>query len=103
MGVARAQMVAASHADGSPPDSEPGGASMLGPVTLSEHQWIEALTAREAEILHLINAGLTNQEIADQLVIALGTVKRHTANIYGKLGVRSRTQAIVQARRCNLL
>jgi len=55
---------------------------------------IEPLTARELEVLRLIEAGRSNQEIADQLVISMSTVKRHISNIYGKLGVRSRTQAI---------
>lgn len=70
---------------------------------LSQQQWIEALTSRELEILQLINIGLSNQKIADELVIAVGTVKRHTANIYSKLGVCSRTQAIAHAKRCNLM
>jgi LuxR family maltose regulon positive regulatory protein len=58
----------------------------------------EPLTARELEILRLIVEGLRNQEIADQLVISLSTVKRHIANAYGKLGVDHRTEAIVRLR-----
>ncbi|HZU86536.1 MAG TPA: LuxR C-terminal-related transcriptional regulator, partial [Anaerolineaceae bacterium] len=54
----------------------------------------EPLTARELEVLKLIEAGQSNQEIAGQLVISIPTVKRHISNIYGKLGVESRTQAI---------
>ena len=50
-------------------------------------------------MLGLLNAGLSNQEIADRLVITLHTVKKHTGNIYGKLGVMSRTQAIVRGPR----
>jgi LuxR family maltose regulon positive regulatory protein len=49
-------------------------------------------------VLRLIAAGLSNREIAERLFIAVGTVKRHVNNIYGKLGVHSRTQAIAEAR-----
>jgi len=55
---------------------------------------IDPLTYREIEVLKLIKTGCTNQDIADQLVISLPTVKRHISNIYGKLGVNSRTQAL---------
>jgi LuxR family maltose regulon positive regulatory protein len=55
---------------------------------------IEPLTAREVEVLKLINTGCSNQDIADQLFISIPTVKRHISNIYGKLGVKSRTQAL---------
>jgi LuxR family maltose regulon positive regulatory protein len=54
----------------------------------------EPLTAREVEVLKLIEAGHSNQEIAEKLVISFTTVKRHISNIYTKLGVRSRTQAV---------
>jgi LuxR family transcriptional regulator, maltose regulon positive regulatory protein len=52
------------------------------------------LTRREVEVLELIKAGCSNQDIAGQLVISLPTVKRHISNIYTKLGVQSRTQAV---------
>jgi len=64
---------------------------------------VEPLTAREIELLRLVAAGLSNQEIAEKLVIAVGTVKAHTASIYGKLDVRSRTQAVARARELGLL
>jgi LuxR family maltose regulon positive regulatory protein len=64
---------------------------------------VEPLTERELEVLHLIAAGLSNQAIAETLFITVGTVKRHTTNIYGKLGVNSRTQAAVKARELNLI
>ena len=64
---------------------------------------IEPLSERELEILRLIAAGQSNKEIAQTLVIAPGTVKKHTNNIYGKLGVHSRTQALAQAKALNLL
>jgi LuxR family transcriptional regulator, maltose regulon positive regulatory protein len=59
---------------------------------------IEPLTTREVEVLKLIQAGCSNQDIAAQMVISLPTVKRHISNIYGKLGVKSRTQAIAIAK-----
>jgi len=61
------------------------------------------LSARELEILHLIADGLSNQAIADQFVVALSTVKKHVNNLYGKLDVQSRTQALARARELNLL
>jgi len=64
---------------------------------------VDALTERELEILRLIARGLSNQEIADTLVIALQTVKKHTSHIYGKLGVTSRTQAAARAHELGLL
>lgn len=64
---------------------------------------IEPLSKRELEILQLIGAGYSNQEIAEQLVVTLHTVKKHSSNIYGKLGVSSRTQAVARARQLNLL
>jgi LuxR family maltose regulon positive regulatory protein len=61
------------------------------------------LTAREVEILRLVAVGMRNQEIADQLVISLPTVKRHIANSYGKLAVSHRTEAIARARELGVL
>jgi LuxR family maltose regulon positive regulatory protein len=64
---------------------------------------IEPLTERELEILRLLTVGLSNQEIAEQLFLAVGTVKKYTSNIYGKLGVHSRTQAVARARELGLV
>jgi len=55
---------------------------------------IKPLTTREIEVLRLIEAGCSNQDIAENLVISIPTVKRHISNIYAKLGVESRTQAL---------
>lgn len=63
----------------------------------------EPLTRREQEILGLVAAGLTNQEIAATLNISPETVKKHASNIYGKLGVRRRTEAVARARELVLL
>lgn len=64
---------------------------------------IELLTQREHEILHLIMEGASNKEIAQRLTVTLSTVKWYINQIYTKLGVRSRVQAIVRARELNLL
>ncbi len=64
---------------------------------------VEKLSARELEILALISQGLSNQDIAEKLFLTLGTVKWHTSNIYGKLGVRGRTQAVARARQAKLI
>ena len=61
------------------------------------------LSERELEVLRLIAAGCTNQAIADELVIAIGTAKRHTANIFDKLDVHNRTEAVAKARQLGLL
>ncbi len=63
----------------------------------------EPLSARELDVLRLIAEGQTNHEIAATLVIAISTVKSHINNIFGKLGVATRTQAIARARRLGLL
>jgi LuxR family maltose regulon positive regulatory protein len=54
-------------------------------------------------VLRLIATGLSNRKIAEMLVVAVGTVKAHTSSIYGKLGVRSRTQAVARARELKLI
>lgn len=64
---------------------------------------IEPLSEREIEVLHLIAAGCSNAEIARQLYISMSTVKGHTSNILGKLGVKNRTEAVARARRLNLI
>jgi LuxR family maltose regulon positive regulatory protein len=64
---------------------------------------LDPLTPRELEILRLISKGHSNPEIANELVVTINTIKNHTSNIYSKLGVRSRTQAIARAHELNLL
>jgi LuxR family transcriptional regulator, maltose regulon positive regulatory protein len=64
---------------------------------------IEPLTKRELEVLGLIAAGRPNQEIADQLVVTLETVKKHTSHIFNKLGAANRTDAVARARELRLL
>jgi LuxR family maltose regulon positive regulatory protein len=64
---------------------------------------VESLSDREIEVLSLVAEGLTNQQIAQKLVLSLSTVKWHTSNIYGKLGVRNRSQAVAVARSLGIL
>ncbi len=64
---------------------------------------IEPLTEREIEVISLIAAGLTNKDIAAELIIAPGTVKRHAHNIYTKLNVSNRTEAVAKARDLDLV
>jgi predicted ATPase/DNA-binding CsgD family transcriptional regulator len=64
---------------------------------------LEPLSVRELEVLRLIANGMSNRDIAERLVLSVGTVKVHTRNIYGKLNVGSRTQAIAEATKLNLL
>jgi LuxR family maltose regulon positive regulatory protein len=64
---------------------------------------VEPLSDRELEVLRLVADGLSNQEVADALILAVGTVKAHVHTIYGKLGVQSRTQAIARAKELHLL
>ena len=63
----------------------------------------EPLSQRELEVLRLIVDGATNQEIAHELVLTVNTVKRHISNIFGKLHVSNRAQAIARAHELNLL
>ena len=72
--------------------------SMLGNGQLSETP-----TARELELLGLIDAGLSNQQLADRLSVSVATVKWHLYNLYAKLGVSSRSAALARARALSLL
>jgi LuxR family maltose regulon positive regulatory protein len=72
-----------------------GGAAVPGLVM--------PLTSRELEVLRLLAAGSSNQAIAEELVVALDTVKRHLTHIFDKLGAANRTQAVTRARELRLL
>jgi LuxR family maltose regulon positive regulatory protein len=78
-------------------DRSPGEKDLRG------QSLVEPLSEREQEVLRLIQQGYSNQDIAGKLVISLGTVKRHISNIYAKLGVSSRTQAIGLAKELKLI
>lgn len=66
-------------------------------------QRTKLLTARELEVLRLVADGLSNKEIADKLIIGIGTVKKHTNSIYSKLGTYKRTPAVLRAQELGLL
>jgi LuxR family transcriptional regulator, maltose regulon positive regulatory protein len=64
---------------------------------------VESLSQRELEVLRLIAQGATNQEIAEKLVVTVGTVKSHINHILSKLGAHNRTEAAARARSLGLL
>ena len=64
---------------------------------------VEPLSERECEILQLIGQGLSNQEIAQRMIVAVSTIKWHINHIYAKLDAHSRTQALARARELSLL
>jgi LuxR family maltose regulon positive regulatory protein len=84
------------------PDAEPEKADSTQ-MQSPETELVEPLSEREIEVLQLIAEGLTNQEVASRLFLAVSTVKVHTRNIYGKLGVTNRTQAVARARALGIL
>ena len=63
----------------------------------------EPLSNRELEVLRLVATGASNKEIAEDLVIAEGTVKNHVTSILNKMGVRDRAQAVIKAKECGLV
>ena len=87
-----ARMVLSAFQGASSADDQPGASALLEP-----------LSGRELQVLRLVAAGLSNREIAAELFLAVGTVKKYTSNIYGKLGVNRRTQAVSRAREMELL
>ncbi len=61
------------------------------------------ISERELEVLHLVAAGYSNQEIAEKLFLSLHTIKTHTSRLFEKLDVKRRTQAIEKAKRLNII
>jgi ATP/maltotriose-dependent transcriptional regulator MalT len=85
------------------PAGDPSATLRLRSGQGSGQALVEPLSQRELEVLHLMALGRTNQEIAQQLIVAPGTVKAHTASIYRKLDVANRTEAVARARELGIL
>jgi LuxR family maltose regulon positive regulatory protein len=86
-------------------DLEREGATNISEVMADTavEEIIEPLSEREIEVLQLIAVGFSNRQVAQELYLSMSTVKAHTYNIYGKLGVHSRTQAVAKARALGIL
>ena len=69
----------------------------------SKSELVEPLSERELEVLQLIAEGLTNQEVATRLYLSLHTVKVHARNIFTKLAVKNRAQAVARGRALGIL
>ena len=78
-------------------------AKVASPASPLAEAVVDPLTERELEVLHLLAEGLSNRGIAARLIVAPSTVKQHLKNIYGKLDVHSRTQAVARGRELALL
>lgn len=91
------RVFAAAVLDAVPP------AHLASVQSMIREQGVTPLSAREIEILRLLAEGLSNQELADRLFVSLSTVKWHTSNVYGKLGVKSRVSAVSKARALGLI
>jgi len=75
--------------------------AMIAPV--KEHKPSEILSERETEILKLVARGMSNKDIADKLLLSERTIKAHLTNIFNKLNVASRSEAIVKGLQCGLV
>jgi LuxR family maltose regulon positive regulatory protein len=75
----------------------------LDPDLTGDEPAIQPLSSRELEVLQYLATGLTNRQIAEQMVVTINTVKAHTRRLYAKLDVSNRTQAVARARQLQLL
>ncbi|MBY6032471.1 LuxR C-terminal-related transcriptional regulator [Marinobacter daepoensis] len=86
-----------------PSDSAPSPSKTSAPAGRDTQELQEPLSQREQEVLLLIHQGLANKDIAQRMSVAPATVKAHIRNLYGKLGVSRRTEALAKARALHLL
>ena len=77
--------------------------AMGKPCEIGMSRASELLSARETEMLKLLAMGMSNKQIAEQLCLSLRTVKAHLSNIFTKMNVASRSEALVEALRCGLV
>ena len=96
------QLLEPPMAAGSEP-AEPEAAAATPAPRSADSELAEPLSQREQEVLELINQGLANKDIAGKMSVAPATVKAHIRNLYGKLGVGRRTEALARARELGLL
>lgn len=108
-------MLGRRHSGQASAERDQGGAAMpiiaeaARPVSRSRgtrqgpHHLLEPLTEREVEVLAHLASGMSNAQIADSLFISINTVKSHLKNVYGKLGVESRTRAVTRAMELGVL
>jgi predicted ATPase/DNA-binding SARP family transcriptional activator/DNA-binding CsgD family transcriptional regulator len=87
---------------------EPGAGAPASSAGTQHHgadqaSLIEPLSRRELEVLRLLAQGLSNPQIAEALIVSVGTVKTHTHNIFAKLGAANRTQAVRRAQALHLV
>jgi ATP/maltotriose-dependent transcriptional regulator MalT len=81
----------------------PTPAQAVSTKELMRQEGLDPLTERELQILHLLEKGFTNREIASDLVVTPGTVKLHLKHVYRKLSVNNRQTAVILARSLGLL
>jgi predicted ATPase/DNA-binding CsgD family transcriptional regulator len=85
-------------------EAQDGHPSLVGGTShRTEQALVDPLSERELEVLQLAAEGLSNREIAQELVVTVGTVKKHLNNIFSKLHAQNRMQAIIRARELDLL
>jgi LuxR family maltose regulon positive regulatory protein len=94
-------LLAACEPDGSAPAECSLSMTTANPKPLQP--LLDPLSARELEVLHLLARGASNATIAEQLVVATSTIKRHVSNIFSKLAVSNRTEAVARARELEIL
>jgi LuxR family maltose regulon positive regulatory protein len=102
-------LLAAARAEGSRPEyvtillAAGAGNSLAAAPAAGAVPLVESLSPRELEILRLVAGGATNRDVADALVITVGTVKSHLNRIMGKLGARNRVEAVAKAQALGLV